>query len=263
MKHILVPTDFSDNSRRAVDFAASLAEKTGASLFLLHALIPGSSRLMEKRAAAKMGVIKRKLKIVYGQKLNYSILISEGKLNKVIETIEKEKKIDFIVMGTKGVSNLRKAIFGSNTEKMMTAATCPLLAIPGDYMVKQVMNMAYATDYSSPEIPIVKGIAKLAALFGANLMLVHIMGKAENNPSARGKAYVAGIKKKINYEKLSYHFIKSNDIIEGISYFINENKIDIISLATHKKQKINKFLTESITQTMLKDSPVPLLVYHK
>lgn len=263
MKNILVPTDFSDNSLRAVDFAANLAEKAGARLFLVHALTPGVSNLLKKRAAAQMGVLKRKLTIVYGKNFNYSSAISEGKLSKVIEAIGKEKNIDFIVMGTKGISNLRKAVFGSNTEKMMETAKCPLMAIPGDYKIKQVMNIAYATDYSFPEISIVKGIARLAGLFEANLRIVHIIGKAENNPSARGRAYFAGIKKKINYEKLSYHFIKSNDIIEGISHFINEYKVDIISLATHKKLKIKKFLTESITSTMLYDTPVPLLIYHK
>lgn len=264
MKNILLPTDFSENSKAALDFAATLAAKAKANLILVHAMASAQAKPREKKLVmSKMEILEKEMKILHGKKLRCSSQIATGKLETVIQSFEKDLKIDLIVMGTKGAGNLRKAIFGSNTEKMMEKATCPLLAIPENYKIKEIMNIAYATDYSLPEIPIVQSIIKLAGLFNANLMFVHIIGKNEEGSTDRARKYISSIKNTINYGKISYHFVKINDIIGGISSFTEEYKIDILAMATHKRNKIKKFLIESNTKSILYNTAIPLLIYHK
>ncbi|WP_273568521.1 universal stress protein [Maribacter halichondriae] len=67
-----------------------------------------------------------------------------------VDAIKREsenKKIDLIVMGTKGATGLKKATVGSNTGDVITKIKQPLLAVPEDTVYEKPREIAFATDY--------------------------------------------------------------------------------------------------------------------
>ena len=50
MQKILVPTDFSATAMKAVTYAAEIAQKTGATIFLLHAMERATDTILEPLA---------------------------------------------------------------------------------------------------------------------------------------------------------------------------------------------------------------------
>jgi universal stress protein A len=136
IKHILVPIDFSESSRKAVRYAVSFAKLFQAELLLVHVLqtptpIPGvmdfptvdegtqtalAQRLSEFRDETCGGVTARDL-LVLGSPFNE------------ISRVAEEQNIDLIVLGTHGHSALHRLFLGSTAERVLRYAPCPVLVV--------------------------------------------------------------------------------------------------------------------------------------
>src|SRR5690606_18759694 len=69
----------------------------------------------------------------------------------LVEAIRKqvvEKEIDYILMGTKGASNIGNREIGSNTAEVITKVKCPVLVIPERAKFRGIKNVAFPTDYN-------------------------------------------------------------------------------------------------------------------
>lgn len=102
MKKILVPTDFSENARQALDVAVKVAKKTDAEIVLLH---------------------------VNEQKIYKTETFTLNE-EQVIFDFAKEKQADLIVMDTHQRRGLAHILLGSLTEDAINHAAIPVLAIP-------------------------------------------------------------------------------------------------------------------------------------
>src|SRR3954466_4395451 len=138
MKHILVPTDFSDDARNASHYAAHLAEKFKANLTLLHAyMLPTpvsevpyvmiNAEEMQRENEEIARVEAEKLGSAYNVKVNYVVRL--GFPSDEIESVIEDMGADFVVMGMKGKGTLEK-IVGSTTTSTLKKIHNPLLIVP-------------------------------------------------------------------------------------------------------------------------------------
>jgi universal stress protein A len=133
MNLILCPVDFSNCSQLAVELAGKLCRSVDtpkpAKVVLLHITEPGKeapSMIEYVTDAAQQrlrddGHFDSKTKIEY--------LTLKGKPSSVIVDYAKKKKVDLIVMGTRGQSAFKKLMVGSVAESVMQDAPCPVIAI--------------------------------------------------------------------------------------------------------------------------------------
>ena len=140
-KKILVPVDFSDNSRKILRSAADLAARFKAELavvyvvqnfddysgfFVPHVPIAQFEEEMVRNAEEKMqSFVKECLEV--GTPVQTRVLAGD-----VAETIVDHAArtgIDLIVMGTHGYKGLERILFGSVAEKVIKTAVCPVLSI--------------------------------------------------------------------------------------------------------------------------------------
>ncbi|HLB06012.1 MAG TPA: universal stress protein [Thermodesulfobacteriota bacterium] len=138
---ILFPTDFSENSNYAFDYALVLAKKFGARLYILHVihelidttgyyipnisldqlqsdLVKGAEEMTGKFIREKMGDFK-----------DYETINTTGLPHIEILNMAKEKEMDMIVMGTHGRTGIDRVLFGSTAEKVVKKASCPVLTV--------------------------------------------------------------------------------------------------------------------------------------
>ena len=121
MKHILLPTDFSDNSWNAIVYAIHFYEKMDCHFYLLHIDKPSDVSTTPSVYGVAVDVvsstyianskshIKHFIKRIYQQFPNnnshkFFTLLDSGSFIETIRRHVKERKIDTIVMGTKGAS---------------------------------------------------------------------------------------------------------------------------------------------------------------
>ena len=130
MQTILAPTDFSDNAKNAVVYAAQLAKKLNASVVLLHAyMLPTpvsevpyvmvNAEEMQKENERLAGETVEKLRATYG--ITATSIVRLGFPSEEIEAVIEDQPVDIIVMGMKGKGALEK-MMGSTTTATITAA---------------------------------------------------------------------------------------------------------------------------------------------
>ena len=142
---ILVATDGSKLSNKAVTEAAQLAGLAGAKLLLLYVQQPYDApraeetapgglgvmrRLQEARAAAAEALLHAASKLAEKQKVNAFKKIVEdySPYNAIIKTAKKEK-CDLIVMASHGRRGLSAVLMGSETQKVLTHSPVPVLVV--------------------------------------------------------------------------------------------------------------------------------------
>jgi nucleotide-binding universal stress UspA family protein len=143
IKKILYATDFSENSKWALTYALSLAQKYNAKIYILHVIQQPTYPLgmyaeisfdaMDKFNRDISGVTEKEMKNLCEVELqgfkNYESIILNGiPFIEIIRTA-KEKEADLIVVGTHGRTGLDYVLFGSTAEKVVRKASCPVLSV--------------------------------------------------------------------------------------------------------------------------------------
>jgi nucleotide-binding universal stress UspA family protein len=140
---ILLPTDGSEASKRAGEYAISESELSGAKIIVLHVIdmdylksLPQSD-LQEKleeemREEGKKAVDKFKERLEKEKcqgnckNINLRTMIKKGKPEDVILKTAEEEGVDQIIMGKSGKHGLERFIMGSTTEKVIKKAKIPV-----------------------------------------------------------------------------------------------------------------------------------------
>lgn len=141
IKKILFPTDFSEGSSQALEYAIDMAKRYDARLYLLHVIydithaagwyVPHASvdemyKDIEKGAEKELG--RYGLEEVRGLKgIERSVL--KGVPHDEIVRFAKDNKVDLIVMGTYGRKGVGRILFGSTASQVVRYAPCPVLTV--------------------------------------------------------------------------------------------------------------------------------------
>jgi nucleotide-binding universal stress UspA family protein len=142
MRKIVVATDFSAPSRRALAAAVDLARRDGARLVVLHVMMPPSPFVgddlpgswLELEARARRDA-ERRLAAAVSQAERSGIATTgtlvKGVPAEVIVRVARREGADLIVTGTHGRSGLGRLFMGSVTARVLGTAKCPVLTVGG------------------------------------------------------------------------------------------------------------------------------------
>jgi nucleotide-binding universal stress UspA family protein len=135
LKKILAPTDFSDLSVRGVRYACQLAKGVGAEVTILNVVIVDESginkgEMEENKQRLEEFVVKNVADI--GANLRIRKVVDAGQPYGAIVDCAENERIDLIVMSSHGRSGLSRMLIGSVTDKVLRAASCPILVVPLD-----------------------------------------------------------------------------------------------------------------------------------
>jgi universal stress protein A len=136
MKNILVPTDLSKPSLKAVDYAHQLADATGGKITLLHVVepvvLPDAAALLtlpddhlNEKMRGKLDALKRAHNLP-----DATVVVRKGTPFHEIALAATELKADLIVIATHGYTGLKHVLLGSTAERVVRHAHCPVLVVP-------------------------------------------------------------------------------------------------------------------------------------
>ncbi len=138
---ILCPVDFSDASRKAVQYAREFAAGKGASVHLLNVVEPRPMAVditlnyvpleedLEKAAAEDLKVILQELTQAG---LRAECSIEFGNPSDVILEKADELDVNLVIMGSHGKKGLSRLIMGSVAETVVRKANCPVLIVKSE-----------------------------------------------------------------------------------------------------------------------------------
>ena len=157
-----------------------------------NAAYKGRRRFIDRTNTELARFVKRAIGSEHGPHENVALLVGVG--NPADEILAQAKRLrrDLIVMGSHGLSGVRKAFFGSTTEQVLRMAKVPVLAIPPS--VRARTQAAVPTDIARVIAPIdlagewqpdAVRAAQIAGEFDAPLVLVHVLAPAQTPPWLR------------------------------------------------------------------------------
>jgi nucleotide-binding universal stress UspA family protein len=189
---ILVTTDFSPESDRALDYALTLARRYDARIYLAHVLAPDSFLYAEPalaeatyekmRQAAEQGMAD----ILVSGKLRgipHEVLLEEGNIWPVLDRMIRKHEIDLVITGTHGRGKVQKVLIGSVAEEIFRQADCAVLTVgprfqngPGSEV--ELKNILFATDFGPGAEKAAAYAFSLGQEHGARLTMLHVIQEA-------------------------------------------------------------------------------------
>jgi nucleotide-binding universal stress UspA family protein len=270
MKTILVPTDFSDASKNAMEYAVELAKQVKATIVLFHSFhlpiitseIPAyvvSLDELEKDFLSDLKKLARAIHHKHGDKIRVECSCSCGFAREEIEKAAEKVKADLIIMGMRGAGPISEKLMGSVTTDVIKKSNHTVLVIHKDVKFKGPKRIALACDYQeTPPRHVFEPVKQLARAFKASVYVVNVTNEVTAITSSKA---AAGIHLEHDLEDVqhSYHFIDNKDVVDGINQFVKTEKIDIVVMMHHEKGIWEKIFSGSKTKDMAFHSSVPLL----
>lgn len=265
MNHILVPFDFSHNSRNALRYAAALAKLAQTQLTVLHAYDRAAVLEGISLQGTHEGIEKERHHIIQHLGLPDSTVTMsavEGEMVESIVAFLKNNTVDLVVMGTRGATGLQEVLVGSRTVGLLQEITVPLLIIPEMGTLGKVRNILLCSDLREVEddnnLDMVK---ELALLFGAPVRIAHVAESSEvptyEHELERGREL--GIFRP--EVEVAYKRIKAKTVLEGIRYYLDlKGDNDLLVMINRKHTFIESLFRVNHTHKMAYHTTLPLLV---
>ncbi|NJX16285.1 universal stress protein [Tamlana crocina] len=224
MKRVLLPTDFSENSISAINYAMVLLKSEPCDFFVFNVQKASSYITDDMMIVSADSTVYRTLidsskksveKLIGDLKTNFAnpkhtfhSLVDYDNFIDAINQVVKEHDIDFIIMGTKGASGIEKMIFGSNTARVIQQSNVPVLAIPKNVSFSNLDRLVFLT--SNLKQLDAKSLQVLKYLVDKNHTDVKFLSTGSMAEKAEPKAHLASFLE-LHFPNAEHDFLAAND----------------------------------------------------
>jgi len=273
---ILVPTDFSVNSKAGIRFAVQLAKQARISLVFYHC-VPylKPTRWSDARYDAyvkeeKEGARKRMVSFINAiyqntgarrSRIEYAIEQSSD-VQTAIMDYALQIRATAICMGTRGAGRFKK-ILGTHASGIINTSSIPVFVIPKNYRRSVVKHVLYSSDLNQigAELNQVRNFAKLLK---AKISVYHYDYLADVEEARKKLEKVA---ERYKHADIKFRFQKFNvdkSLAQHLEKDVQRSKASLAVLFTDQKRGwFDKLFLPSKSAEFVFDSKVPLLIFPK
>jgi nucleotide-binding universal stress UspA family protein len=274
MIQFIVPVDFSDTSKNAARFAASLCSQLrGAELTLYNVfdkLEAGSDGTpLEDDDEARKSIMELALQSVYNEltsltNVKIHCVAEEG--NDFVDCLESyvhRYKMSMIIMGITGATRVSQIFMGSNTLNVVRRKIAPVVIVPPDAHFTGAKNIMFITDFKDVErtIPVVP-LRDTLNMFNATLHVVNVDSEHYVELTEEYKAERDVLHNMLKDYNPEYYFIRLYDFMDAINQFVEDHHIDMILTIPKDQSFIANLFKTTHTSKLAYHSHVPILTVH-
>lgn len=202
IRNVLVATDFSPCSERALLHAVAAARHFGSTLHLVHVVQPGmftfvppeaymgTSQALERALELSRAEADARLADVLGrthcERLRHHTWVDVGAVGETLRALIRREHIDLAIVGTHGRTGLRKIVLGSVAEDLFRNAPCPVLTVgphswDSDPQTVRLKHLLFPTDFSEASAQALPLATALARDFDAHVTMLHVVEHLESD----------------------------------------------------------------------------------
>jgi nucleotide-binding universal stress UspA family protein len=280
MRHkILLPTDFSKNSVRAINYARELYKYDRCEFYLLNVfsatsnilesilnMEPGSQLYETAKFNSENGLAKVydmiAMSSLNNPKHHFNVISQFNNVVEAIKAIVDQKDIEMIVMGTKGETHSRTTAFGSTAIYVMEKVRhCPVLVVPESAKIELPKEIVFPTDYKIPyksrELIYLTDIAKKS---DATIAILHVVEEDELDKNQKeNKCLLEEILQGTNYK---FHTLSHNLVLSAVNIFIESRESNMVAFINKKHNFFGSILTSPMVKGLSFHLKVPILAMH-
>jgi len=280
LERILVATDFSECSERALLASLGIAQRYGSNLHVVHVVpsegygVTGAGMLgaMNFARHGAQDLESELLRKGYLEGIRYRISVEKGEVWPVVSRMVEEERIDLVVVGTHGRSGFGKMLLGSVAEKIFRQARCPVLTIgpnvqPSFPFTAQARSVLFPTDFSPQAEHAFPYAFSLAQEHQAHLIFLHVVqptgseatfnnDRALRYTSARLRelmARAAGLAQEPEF------IVETGDAAEAIVKVATDRRAEVVVLGVRGPARWSDRIGWSTAYSVVREARCPVL----
>lgn len=237
-KVILVPTDFSDTTRKAIDYAVNVATYRGLKITLLHVINKETRAQLKKEKKGLEAVLDKlngiKNEITGKFDIEVDIIAREGSIFDVINEVAKELNPRWMALGTHGKKGLQY-IFGSWALKIITQTACPVVVVQENSKIAIPRKILFPVNlYSEPRQQV--QYAVMAAKRFNSTIYIYKQKFNDKGEASRVDIITKQIEETFRQEKLEYVTFQAENqanFTDQLLDFAEKNDINSLLMMTN------------------------------
>lgn len=278
-RKILLPTDFSMNSRQAIQYALELYKNEACDFYLMNAfsvsgsvmsnlknIYSGSELFHRAKDQSEKGLSDLFDTLVINEdsdsKHHFKMISVQGDIIDAVKNVVEEKDIEMIVMGTKGETYAKGVVFGSAaTYVMEKVRNCPVIVVPKKANIRMPKEIVFPTDYKTYyKRRELKYLTEIANKCDATIAILHIMNEDElDTNQVAHKQMLEEIFEEVSY---SFHELSNYSVEAAVNIFTESRDSDMVAFINKKHAFFGSILTNPMVKSIAFHSKVPILVMH-
>ncbi|MFB6171057.1 MAG: universal stress protein [Haloarculaceae archaeon] len=274
---LVVPTDGSDLSGRALDRAVALAETYGATVHVVHVVT--STALSTAEGGAVLQLLEtdgRDLVTAAADRVRAAGATVEtatltGAPHRAIVDHADRLGADLIVMGTHGRTGLAHVALGSVAERVVRSAPVPVLTVgPSAPTDGEVDGVLVPTDGSAAAATALPHAFELATRYGATVHALSVVDDAVYGIEASMTGFVDDLSTASEeaVEVVASRAPADCSLVTAvergtphaeIDAYVAAHDVDLVAMGTHGRSGLERLVLGSVTARVVRSAPVPVL----
>jgi nucleotide-binding universal stress UspA family protein len=283
-KRLLVPLDGSELAERALPYAQIIAKTMGSEITLFTVSIASAEQLDRPMKA----YLELKAKELQAQGIKASLAVTYGTVPDEIVGFADKNNIDLIIISTHGYSGIKRWVLGSVARKVLYGTSIQVLLIKSkaprvsQIKFKKLMLPLDGSTFSESPIPFIRQLTKYTdAEIYLTLVceppLVPSYGDHPINPTwekHRDEVWLEAKKQATEYLKKMEVVLKKDGlkvksqvipgelgrVAEALLNAAEKEKIDLITMATHGRSSVSRWVYGGIANRIVEQSIQPVLL---
>ncbi len=263
---ILCPTDFSEHSKRAIDFAFNISKTLNAELYLMTSFVEyrhttsfkSVKNYIHERNEKELKQLIDSFQDVYKltHPIHYAVL--QGHTIEMISSYAHSNEIDLIIMGTQGSKSIQNRLWGSTTGKLIKQCKIPILAVPniqlngfgnGRFLMAIDNKAIYQNDAFHIITTLCKKLNKQVDIF-------HV----KKDPSTEQSPFDPFISEYLSGHIAEFIIEEGHNPVKHIQEYIEQHPVELLIMIRHEHHLLNRLLYSSNTDIELGQANIPILI---
>lgn len=276
MTNILIPTDFSTNSWNAIAYALSWYKDSHVSIYLLHthnetvadesffSIEDTTTSIANTTSKTIFKSILKKIEET-GLKKNHKIftILENGSLVDAIRKQVQDKRIDLIVMSTKGASSAKNLEISPNTLEVISKVQCNTLIVPQNAVHQDLKQIAFTTDHSIFYTTAI--LDSLASMTRHNYADLHVLylSKTEKPLSTEQLQNREILQEYFSMEPHYFHTLTNRNLENALQEFIENQPVELLIMVAKNIHLFQQLLYKSVSKKVAYHNFLPFLIIHE
>ena len=270
MKTLVVPFDLSEYSFAALQTTQRISLKSGAKIICV-TVIPSEldwdllssdakkkhPELLEEMEEAK-SILPEYIQKIAPSKVHIEIMVKIGVPWEQILRVLEKCKADLAVLGAYGKGYSDGKFIGSNLQKILRQATCPVLAVKKAMNGNSFRKIAFASIFDDSSKKAFPKIIPLANLFKASIHLVYINTPEHFVSSSESEKAMSGYSKGHEELVIHTHVFNHQDVEQGILEFCMAKAFSLVAVVSGDRKGMASYLIGT-TETLIFKSDLGVL----
>jgi nucleotide-binding universal stress UspA family protein len=278
MIKILVPTDFSAQSKMAMKMAVQLAKRADAQIIFLHVVeeategsfnvegVVASGMNWDERLFLKKLIEKGKrelaecVDLASDSDVKAKSEIRMGNAYHGIASIISDHKVDLVVMGTRGHSQMEELMIGSTVEKVIRHSQCPVLTVHEKTTTENIKEIVYATSLIKGEEKFAKVVQDVQKILDARVHVVWINTPGIFQSDVSVRKALQEFTSRLKFQNFTINIFNDYSVEEGIIHFADYLNAGMIAMSSHGHTGFAHLIAGSIAEDVTHHSKRPVMV---